>query len=373
MRSTLLFAVIAVLSACDPGPEGQASDQLVEVQTQQAGLALSLSNGLPVSVSGNAYGFSQAFQITVPAQASSLVFSTSGGTGSVVLYEKLGAEPTMSDYDSTTVAFNVGKVKILFPAAGTYFVKVFGYSAFSGVNLTAQFVPNGASGMAAGTGGFINLASSGGLTWYRDVSALRHAGDAVTWAGANTPLENSGWRLPTLAEAQALIANRASVSTFNSLSVWGNYIVTSTPAGTGLTYGIRLSDGSLFIDNGLTVGYTTLVRPAVNNLVEQGGLIWLRDNTSPRSVGASSAFCAALMGNIGVSGGQWRMPSQSEATNFVAARASISLYQAWINSFGDYLMTSTAVSGGNFGIKLSTGVTFASTGVGYNACVRPAY
>jgi hypothetical protein len=195
----------------------------------------------------------------------------------------------------------------------------------------------------------------------------------VAWAQANSPLKNSGWRLPTLAEAQALYSNRANVSSYSALSRYGDYIVTSTPYGAG-TYGLRFSDGSLFVAYPTNVGYITLVRSAISNLVIDRGLMWFRDRSSLRNTADSTKFCSVALADIGLGGGGWRLPTQSEAQGFVDDKAAISLYQTWINSYGDCLVTQTPVPSGTWGINMSTGAPFTaySGNVGYNACVRSA-
>lgn len=75
---------------------------------------------------------------TVPAGTSSLTIVMSGGTGDADLYVRFGSAPTTSSYtcrpykdgnDETCTFTN--------PQAGTWFVNVRGYTAFSGVSLVA--------------------------------------------------------------------------------------------------------------------------------------------------------------------------------------------------------------------------------------------
>lgn len=77
------------------------------------------------------------FELDVPAGASSVTFTITGGSGDADLYVRRGSAPTTSSYDcrpyrngnEETCTFNN-------PQAGTYFVGVRAYSAYSGVDLT---------------------------------------------------------------------------------------------------------------------------------------------------------------------------------------------------------------------------------------------
>ncbi|WP_353409100.1 S8 family peptidase [Arenicella sp. 4NH20-0111] len=78
------------------------------------------------------------FELDVPAGQSSLVVSISGGSGDADLYVRRGANPTTSTYDCRPYRNgNNETCTISSPAAGTYFIRLRGYRAFSGVTLTA--------------------------------------------------------------------------------------------------------------------------------------------------------------------------------------------------------------------------------------------
>lgn len=89
------------------------------------------------------------FTMVVPAGASNLKFVTSGGSGDVDVYAKLGSAPTTSSYTcksdtpSTTETCTISNVQ-----AGTYYVKLVAYAAFSNVSLTGSYTTGG--------GGFSN-------------------------------------------------------------------------------------------------------------------------------------------------------------------------------------------------------------------------
>jgi pseudolysin/vibriolysin len=96
-----------------------------------------LTSGVPVSLPSVATGgVSANYTLSVPAGKTSVVFTISGGTGDADMYVKLGSAPTTSSYscrpylsgNAETCTFNA-------PTAGTYYVNVRAYSAYSGVSL----------------------------------------------------------------------------------------------------------------------------------------------------------------------------------------------------------------------------------------------
>lgn len=79
------------------------------------------------------------FQIDVPAGQSSLNVNIAGGSGDADLYVRFGANPTTSTYDCRPFRNgNNETCTINTPSAGTYFIRLRGYTAFSGVTLTAN-------------------------------------------------------------------------------------------------------------------------------------------------------------------------------------------------------------------------------------------
>ena len=87
-------------------------------------------------------GVSSNYTIVVPAGKTSVVFTLSGGTGDADMYVKLGSAPTSTSYgcrpylsgNAETCTFNA-------PTAGTYYVNVRAYAAYSGVSLKGTISP----------------------------------------------------------------------------------------------------------------------------------------------------------------------------------------------------------------------------------------
>lgn len=98
-----------------------------------------LENGVPITDLAGSRGDELVYTIDVPAN-SSLNVSISGGSGDADLYVRAGAEPTTSTYDcrpflngnNESCSLSVGQ-------STTYYVKLRGYSSFSGVSLVASY------------------------------------------------------------------------------------------------------------------------------------------------------------------------------------------------------------------------------------------
>jgi M6 family metalloprotease-like protein len=80
------------------------------------------------------------FAVEVPAGARALSVSTAGGSGDVDLYLRRGAFPTVSRNDCAAVrAGNQERCAVASPAPGTWYVGVFTYAPFAGVELAADW------------------------------------------------------------------------------------------------------------------------------------------------------------------------------------------------------------------------------------------
>jgi len=102
-----------------------------------------LCSGTAVALPSVATGaWSSIYTIAVPAGKTSVVFNLSGGTGDADMYVRIGSAPTTTSYNcrpytsgnTETCTFNA-------PTAGTYYVGVRAYSAYSGVSLKATISP----------------------------------------------------------------------------------------------------------------------------------------------------------------------------------------------------------------------------------------
>ena len=126
-----------------------------------------LANGMPVTGLSDVTGGQKFFKLDVPAGQSTLKFTISGGTGDADLYTKILAHPSLSVYDcrpylngnSETCTYNA-------PAAGSYYVMLRAYAAYSGVTLTGTYSAAG-DGVAALTNGVpVSISGAAGSVQY---------------------------------------------------------------------------------------------------------------------------------------------------------------------------------------------------------------
>lgn len=102
------------------------------------GDAIPLANKVPVSNLMDAAGSQALYSFTASA-GSVLSIMTYGGTGDVSLYVSFEAEPTASSYDAkSTRVGNNETVRFNAPRTGTYYIRLVGVSAYSGVTLVAR-------------------------------------------------------------------------------------------------------------------------------------------------------------------------------------------------------------------------------------------
>ena len=99
-----------------------------------------LQNGVPVTGLTGASGAQLNYTMTVPAGVSAVTFAISGGSGDADLYVKYGSAPTSTSYDCRPYkGGNAETCTMNAPKAGTWYVQVKGYSAFSGVTLKGSY------------------------------------------------------------------------------------------------------------------------------------------------------------------------------------------------------------------------------------------
>jgi len=103
-----------------------------------------LSNGVPVTGLSAAINVDTVYTLVVPAGASNLKFVTSGGTGDVDVYAKFGSAPTLTVNDcKSETSTNAETCTIATAQAGTYYVMLHAYAAYSGVSLTGSYTTGG--------------------------------------------------------------------------------------------------------------------------------------------------------------------------------------------------------------------------------------
>ncbi|WP_174236075.1 pre-peptidase C-terminal domain-containing protein [Rhodanobacter sp. L36] len=110
-----------------------------------------LQNGVALTGQTAAKNAQLAYTVVIPSGATNLVIATSGGTGDADLYTKFGSAPTTSSYDCRPyVTGNNETCTVAAPQAGTYYVMLNAYAAFSGLSIKATWTA-GSGGGGGGT------------------------------------------------------------------------------------------------------------------------------------------------------------------------------------------------------------------------------
>ncbi|MEO7051510.1 MAG: pre-peptidase C-terminal domain-containing protein [Rhodanobacter sp.] len=135
------------LKVTDNGGATNTRTQSVTVTAAGGGGGNQLQNGVALSGQSGATGGQLVYTVVIPAGASNLVIAESGGTGDADLYTKFGSAPTTSSYDCRPyLTGNNESCTVASPQAGTYYVLLNGYQAFSGVSVKASWSTGGGGG-----------------------------------------------------------------------------------------------------------------------------------------------------------------------------------------------------------------------------------
>ncbi|WP_386066455.1 collagenase [Tahibacter sp. UC22_41] len=129
------------LSVTDDRGASQSTTRTVTV-TAPGGGGTELQNGVARAGLAAAQNGKLYFTIDVPAGATNLKVSLSGGSGDADLYLRFASAPTTSAYDCRPyLSGNAETCTVAAPQAGRYHVMLNGYAAFSGASLVASFTP----------------------------------------------------------------------------------------------------------------------------------------------------------------------------------------------------------------------------------------
>jgi serine protease len=110
------------------------------VCTSDCGGGGTLTKGVAATNLSASTGTYVKYTMDVPAGATNLTFTMSGGTGDGDMYVKFGGEPTDSSYDCRPYKTgNAETCTFAAPSAGKYYINVKAYSSFSGVSLVGDY------------------------------------------------------------------------------------------------------------------------------------------------------------------------------------------------------------------------------------------
>ncbi|HVK77989.1 MAG TPA: PPC domain-containing protein, partial [Kofleriaceae bacterium] len=123
------------------------------------------TNGTAVTGLSDVSGGQKFWKLEVPAGQTTLSFTIAGGSGDADLYVQQGTKPTTSSYacrpykngNAETCTFSP-------PTAGTYWVMLHAYAAYSGVSLTGTYTGSGGGGGGGGGSGDPYLTNGQGVS-----------------------------------------------------------------------------------------------------------------------------------------------------------------------------------------------------------------
>ncbi|MFP2928217.1 PPC domain-containing protein [Pyxidicoccus sp. 3LG] len=102
-----------------------------------------LNNGIPSTISSGVLGEWRTWTVPVPTGQAGLRVDVSGGTGDVELFLRYGSAPTLTTHDCRSS--NTGTTQscqVSSSQAGTWYVMLRGYTAYTDVTLTANIIPH---------------------------------------------------------------------------------------------------------------------------------------------------------------------------------------------------------------------------------------
>ncbi len=215
-----------------------------------------LTNGVPVGSISGATGSQQFWTMTVPAGATNLTFSTTGGSDTDVdLYVRFGSPPTTTVRDcSSESGTNNESCSFPAPSAGTWHVLLYGYAAYSGVTLTGSYtspctppaVPTGV-GASAASASQINVSwtASSGATSYT-VSRSTTSGGPYSSVGTSTTTSFSNTGLSCNTTYYYVVsASNGTCSSASSAQASATTSACTTPT-TVTFYSVAAEDGRIW-------------------------------------------------------------------------------------------------------------------------------
>lgn len=211
-----------------------------------------LTKGVAVTGLAATTGNSLNYTMAVPAGATNLTFTMSGGTGDADMYVQFGSAPTDTSYVCRPyLSGNSETCTIAAPSAGTYYVRLKAYSSFSGVSLVGDY----STGGGGGTQTYSNTADyqiSDNTTVESPITVSGRSGNAPSNASVSVNIVHTyrgDLRVDLVAPDGSLynISNRAGGSADNLV---GTYTFNLSSEALNGTWKLRVNDNA-----GGDVGY----------------------------------------------------------------------------------------------------------------------
>ena len=140
IESLLKSTARALPGACSGGCGAGIVNAKAALDAVNGGTSSTLTKGVTLTNLAASTGNSLNYTMSVPSGATNLTFTMSGGTGDADMYVKFGSAPTDTVYDCRPyLSGNAETCTFATPSAGTYYVRLKAFSAFSGVSLVGNY------------------------------------------------------------------------------------------------------------------------------------------------------------------------------------------------------------------------------------------
>ena len=157
-----------------------------------------LTKGVAATGINQTAGNSVNYTMVVPAGATNLTFTMSGGTGDADMYVKFGSAPTDTVYDCRPYkSGNAESCAFATPSAGTYYVRLKSYTAFTGVSLIGDYTAGGGGGGGSSVSLPTTTAGNWTTTYTLDVAAGKTATIAISGGTGDADLFVKAGSAPT--------------------------------------------------------------------------------------------------------------------------------------------------------------------------------
>ncbi|TBR10338.1 MAG: peptidase S8 [Lysobacter sp.] len=207
----------------------------------------SLTKGVAVTNLSASTGGYLKYTMAVPAGATNLSFTISGGTGDADMYVRFGSEPTDATYDCRPYKTgNAETCTFAAPSAGTYYVNLKAYSTFSGVSLVGDYTPAGTGGTVQTYTNLTDYTISDNTTVDSPITVSGRSGNAPTNASVTVDIRHTyrGDLKVDLVAPDGSLYNISNYSGGSTDNVTGTYTFNLSTEALNGTWKLRVNDNA---------------------------------------------------------------------------------------------------------------------------------
>jgi vibriolysin len=218
-----------------------------------------LTNNVGLGSQGASTGKYLHYKIAVPSGQTSLVVTTTGGTGDADMYVKRGTQASSSTYDGKSDGSTSAEtVTISNPVAGDFYIALYAYSTFSAVTIKATYTGSTPTLTLAASPTSLSVAQGASGTSTMTTTVSGGFNSAVALSASGTPSGATVSFSPTSVAAPG--SGTATMTFAAGTAAAGTYTITVTGSGGGVTktatvsVTVTASGGSVTVlTNGQTV------------------------------------------------------------------------------------------------------------------------